>query len=556
MTQPNRCAAIYARVSTDKQSKSSTADQVRKCREYADAHGLSVQAQNIFIDEAVSGVGADRAELQRMMSAALAPAHPFAAILVDDTSRLSRNMQDTLAIFEKLNFAGIQLVAVSQQIDSRNDEADVLLAIHGLMDSRYVKELGKKTHRGLEGCVLRGLSAGGRCFGYDTFSVGDGNSKQFIVNENEAAIVRRIFESYSRGLSLQKIAGELNAEGVRPPRPRKGKRFVTWCHTGIREMLRRELYIGRIVWNRSRFLKRPGTNRRVRRQRPQSEWRFRDVPSLRIVSDELWNAVALRREKIKAIYANAKHGNSGGLLVRSATSPYLFSGLLRCGMCGGNLVIVTGNKRRHRRYGCSIHYNRGACENRMTERREWIEEKLLRELQEQVLTPEAINFTIEEFGRQLKAELAKVSGGIAKLRERKAQLDAELRHYAEAIASGVDVPAIVSAMEVRQRELDSITEKLLSAQPGSIEAQLAEIRRFVTSRVADLKALFSKDIMLARVELLKHVNEIRMMPHSDGTGERYYRAEGEWNLLGSEEISNRQMELVAGVGFEPTTSGL
>jgi len=122
-------------------------------------------------------------------------------------------MEHTLAIFDKLNFAGVQLVAVSQSIDSHNDEADVLLAIHGLMDSRYVKELGKKTHRGLEGCVLRGLSAGGRCFGYDTVPVGDGTSKQFVVNESEAVIVRRIFESYVRGLSLKKIATELNAEG-------------------------------------------------------------------------------------------------------------------------------------------------------------------------------------------------------------------------------------------------------------------------------------------------------------------------------------------------------
>jgi Resolvase, N terminal domain len=81
---------------------------VRKCREYAAAHGLSVPPENIFIDEAVSGVGADRPELQRMMTAALSPSRPFAAILIDDTSRLSRSMQDTLAIFEKLIVADLK----------------------------------------------------------------------------------------------------------------------------------------------------------------------------------------------------------------------------------------------------------------------------------------------------------------------------------------------------------------------------------------------------------------------------------------------------------------
>ena len=131
----------------------------------------------------------------------------------------------------------------------------------------------------------------------------------------------------------------------------------------------------------------------------------------------------------------------------------------------------------------------------------------------------------------------------------------ELRNYAEAIASGVDVPAIVSAMRTRQAELDSITEKLLSAEPGSIDAQLDEIRQFVTSRVADLKTLFSGDTMLARTELLKHVQEIRMQPQSSDD-EQYYEAEGEWNLLGGGYSENRQMKVVAGVGFEPTTSGL
>ena len=548
----SRCAAIYARVSTDKQSKSSTADQIRKCREYAETHSLAVPVENIFIDEAVSGVGADRAELQRMMTAALSPARPFAAILVDDTSRLSRNMQDTLSIFEKLNFAGVQLFAVSQQIDSRSDEADVLFTIHGLMDSRYVKELAKKTHRGSESAILRGLSAGGRCFGYDAVPVGEGTAKRLVVNESEARIVRRIFELYVQGLSLKKIAATLNAERIPPPRPRKGKRFATWCQTGIREMLARELYIGRIVWNRSRFLKRPGTNRRVRRPRPLSEWKIVNAPDLRIVSDPLWREAQDRRESIKAIFT----GNGNRLLPRSATSPYLFSGLLKCGVCGGNLVITTGSKGRRRRYGCSQHYNRGACTNRLTERQEQIEQKLLRDLQAQVFRPEVIDFTLDEFGRQLKAKLQNVSGNLAKLRARKAQLDSELRRFAEAIATGANIPAIMEAMRTRQAELNQITEQLLSNEVGSVDAQLSEIRDFVTSRIADLRTLLTKnakDVALARAELLMHVQEIRMMPQVGSDGREYYEAQGEWSLLGK---SNRQIELVAGVGFEPTTSGL
>lgn len=86
-------------------------------------------------------------------------------------------------------------------------------------------------------------------------------------------------------------------------------------------------------------------------------------------------------------------------------------------------------------------------------------------------------------------------------------------------------------MKVRQGELDSITERLLSTSPDSIEARLADIRRFVTKRILDLRELLSKDVLLARTELLKHVQEIRMVPLVDKSG-AHYEAMGQWSLLG------------------------
>ncbi|HVA76567.1 MAG TPA: hypothetical protein VNF27_01660, partial [Candidatus Binataceae bacterium] len=162
---------------------------------------------------------------------------------------------------------------------------------------------------------------------------------------------------------------------------------------------------------------------------------------------------------------------------------------------------------------------------------------------------------VDEFGRQLKAELGKVSDDLAKMRQRKAELEEELRRYAEAIGSGGNMPALVDAMKNRQAELDAITNRLLSTQPDSIEAQLAEIREFVTSRITDLRGLLSKSVVLARAEVLKHVREIQMVPHVSES-DPHYEAQGEWNLLGEDSGQNRQMGLVAGVGFEPTTSGL
>lgn len=146
----SRCtAAIYARFSTDLQSRASIQDQIRKCREYAERQDWKVLADHTYADEGVSGVGADRPGLNRLLEAVLSRSCPFNAILVDDTSRLSRNLGDTMRIYERLNFAGIRMVSVSQGIDTENPQAEVLVTVHGLVDSLYVKELSKKTHRGL-----------------------------------------------------------------------------------------------------------------------------------------------------------------------------------------------------------------------------------------------------------------------------------------------------------------------------------------------------------------------------------------------------------------------
>ena len=165
-----RCAA-YARYSSDLQSPRSIEDQLRICREYAHSHGFAFLEEHVYADEALSGVGADRPGLGRLLAAALSPSRPFDIILLDDSSRLARNTKDALTFFERLNFAGIRLIAVSQGIDSDNEQAHVLVTVHGMVDSLYVKELAKKTHRGLEGLMLPGQHTGGRCFGYDSVPV-------------------------------------------------------------------------------------------------------------------------------------------------------------------------------------------------------------------------------------------------------------------------------------------------------------------------------------------------------------------------------------------------
>ena len=318
----NRCA-IYARYSTDRQSPLSIEDQIRKCREHAAQKGWEVLEDQIYRDEAVSAVGIQgRLGLERLKGAALSTARPFDTILVDDTSRLSRNLCDTVGLYETLNFVRVRVVAVSQGIDSADEQAEVLLTFHGLADWLYVKELAKKTHRGLEGKVRKGFSAGGRTFGYRNVQTPEG--VKVVIDPAEAAVVLRIFEMSAAGQSLKKIAWTLNSERVPTPRPRAGRQYATWCPSAIREMLRRKLYSGTVVWNTSHFIKRPGTNKRVRRPRPEAEWQIMERPDLRIIPEELQRRVEDRFEVMKQRFGGA---GRPGLLDRAFTSSYLLTGV-------------------------------------------------------------------------------------------------------------------------------------------------------------------------------------------------------------------------------------
>ena len=328
-----RCAT-YARYSSDRQSPASIQDQIRKCKEYASKQGWQFLEDHVYADEALSGAGADRPEFARMLQAASQLPRPLDVLLLDDTSRLSRNQGETARIFERLNFLGVRIVAVSQGIDSQSEQADVLVTVHGLVDSLFIKELAKKTHRGLEGRALKGLCTGGRCYGYNNIREGDAVRQQ--INAAEAVIVRRIFELAANDFSLKTIAKTLNAEGVPSPRPRAGKKYATWCPTAIRAMLRRELYVGRIVWNRSRFIKQPGSNKRLRRERPEGEWLVTEQPELRIIDAVLWDRVQARIARVAEQYAKPVHP---GLLHRASTSPYLMTGFFEVWFDSGAQIL-------------------------------------------------------------------------------------------------------------------------------------------------------------------------------------------------------------------------
>ena len=533
--------AVYARYSSDRQSPSSIVDQVRKCREYAKRQGWCVLDRHIYTDEAVSGATDDRPGLRQLLEAATCLPRLFDAILVDDTSRLSRKLADSLRIFEQLRFADVRLVFVSQGIDTSSEQAEVLLATHGIVDSLYISELAKKVHRGMEGRALEKLHCGGRCFGYRNQPIEHATKRdsygrpaivgvRLVVNQSEAETVQRIYELYAGGYSLKRIAKLLNAEGVRSPRPQTGRLSRSWCQSSVRNILSNDRYRGVVFWGKTRKVRSPETGKRIKRHRDPTEWVMKEIPEQRIVSDDLWERVEQRREQVKIFYGNS--GRKPGLLRgQAASSPYLFSGILKCGLCGASMTIVSGRADRDRTaYGCSFNAQRGEsiCSNRLRIRKDVIEQRLLARLQAEVLKPEAVEYTLDRFERELLQALDNLGGELKQMHQRKAKLEAKIQELTRALEDGYS-PALTTQLAEREKEIAAITDRLLASQPNSVRAKLKDLRGFVTSRLSDLRGLLNSDVMTAKTELSRHVKAIYLHPDP---AKRTYTVSGTLDLLG------------------------
>ena len=214
-------------------------------------------------------------------------------------------------------------------------------------------------------------------------------------------MVRRIFRDFAVGVGPRAIAKSLNDEGVPGP---QGK---LWNDTTIRGPVKRgtgiinnQLYIGRLIWNRLRYVKDPSTGKRVSRLNPDSEWIVTEAPNLRIVDDALWQAVRARQSEIAEQYVNVteavrKHHNANRLT--GARRPRsLLSGLIFCGCCGGPFSLRGAD-----RFACSAHVSNGSCSNSRTIPRNELERRVLAGLKDRMMAPEVAAEAMRAYAEEM-----------------------------------------------------------------------------------------------------------------------------------------------------------
>ena len=558
--------ALYARYSSDHQREASIEDQLRICREQAKREKWKIVGT--YKDAGISGASMIlRPGIQALLQDA--QAGQFDVVLAEALDRISRDQADVATFYKHLKFAGVPIVTLSE-----GEISELHVGLKGTMNALFLKDLAAKTHRGIRGRVEDGKSGGGLCFGYNVVKQldarGDPIRGDREINEAEANVVRRIFREFAAGVGPRTIARTLNEEGVPGP---AGK---LWSDTTIRGHVKRgtglvnnELYIGRLIWNRLRYIKDPSTGKRVSRLNPESDWIIKDVPELRIVDDELWQSVRVRQDEIAEKFANVteavrKH-HKKNRLNGTRRPKSLLSGLVFCGCCGGPYSLRGAD-----RFACSNHISKGACSNSRTIPREELEARVLSGLKDRMMAPEIVEEAMRAYAEETnRLNRERRSSGDAWKAEL-VKIEKQIRGIIEAIKAGMfheSMKAEMDTLEARKTELNA----LLADAPEDTPDILPSASAIYAKKVSALtKALNRKEERQEAAETLRGLIEKISLTPGPERGEIYATLHGELGTIlnwterqaigkaakttkPAADATGLSLSVVAGTGFEPVT---
>ncbi|BAV64109.1 recombinase family protein [Sphingobium cloacae] len=537
--------AFYARYSSDNQREASIEDQLRICRERAQREGW--QIVETYTDAAISGASmALRPGIKTLL--ADAQAGRFDIVLAEALDRLSRDQEDIAGLFKRLRFAGIQIVTLSEGVV---DELHV--GLKGTMNALFLRDLAAKIKRGQIGRILKGYSVGGISYGYRVVRRFDERGEPIRglreIDEEQAEVIRRIFHEFASGQSGRTIAAGLNRDGI--PSPFGGD----WSSSTINGNLKRrsgilynEAYIGLLVFDRIHMVKDPETGKRISRPNPPETWQIVAAPHLRIVSDELWDAVQAR----KKLY--------GGTRLHERRRPrHMFSGLVKCGCCGASYTVKSKDQ-----LACAAHREKGTCGNGRTIRVPDLERRVLDGIRQRLLAPDAIAEFLAEYHAERKRLTAKVRQERQQIEKRLGAIERQINNIIDAIADGVATASMKSRLLEIEAEKESLTAKLavltesskvVELHPASIEAY----RRKVTE-LQDALGTDEGDRREAASVIRSLVTAIEVMPR-EGRGELELSVHGALaELLNLPHRKPGELPatalMVAEEGLEPPTRGL
>ena len=475
-------AAAYARYSTEHQTDSSIAYQMRKIEEYCAENGITISAR--YADEAMSGTNTQRPAFQSLCRDAAQ--RKFDAVVIYDISRGSRDVADWFGFRKQMAILGVQVISVEDHIGDILNPADYLtelitvgLGQHHVLTSRQ-KSMDSIATKAKTGQFLGGTPN----FGYD---IVDG---KYVINPAESKIVQTIFQMYAAGKSYGEILGEIGEV--------RGKRGKIMGKNSLYYILRNERYAGVYSWCKyhSKIM-----GKYAGRTPNENAVRIEDcIPA--IIDKDTWEAVQMRMEDKKHRACN------------KAKRSYLLSGLIECTECGASYVGHTSTNSRGystRYYCCGNKYRNHTCHSQNINAEE-LEVFVVQNLRQYL-----VNLDYEQMAQQIAGQINGATADLKAERKELANIIFQLENGTKAILKGIDYPELQEEMlrlRVRKSELEDIIQRGKEKNPVSVE-KLVQLFRDAMERL-DTN---TKQVCKAMVKVYAHSNgdcDLEVGVHMDG----------------------------------------
>jgi site-specific DNA recombinase len=474
----NKPAAIYARVSSDRQKENHTiTSQTAALVEYAQTHGYSVPPEWVFQDEGYSGAILVRPGLEGLRD--LAAEGQIAAVLVYSPDRLSRKYAYQVLLSEELSRCGVELIFLKAPAGA-TPEDQLLVQFQGMIAEYERAQIAERCRRGKKHMAQQGginvLS--GAPFGYRYVRRSDTSAAFYEVIETEAKVVRMVFEIYTQQrLSINAIARLLNERQV-ATRTGKGR----WERSTVWGMLRNPAYRGTACYGKTEQRPRQRVTRPLRQQkalpsrdvggheRPRAEWIEIAVPAL--VSEETF---ALAQEQLE----KNKHHSP-----RRTIEPTLLQGILVCEQCGYGMYRTSTHTSKHKLnyYRClgSDGYRRlngPLCTNRPL-RQDYLDQFVWSEIIRLLDDPGLIQAEIDR-----RREAAQKADPLRKREEELRREQARLENSSERLVTAyqeglLTLPQLRQRMPALQKQTQAAESELQSLKMAAVDQakyiQLAE----------------------------------------------------------------------------------
>lgn len=309
-----KTAAAYIRVSDERQDEFSPDSQLKLIREYCLRNDIALPDELIFYDDGISAKSSkNRKQFNEMIALSKQKDKPFQLIVVWKFSRFARNQEESIVYKSLLKKNGVDVISVSEPI-SDNPFGGLIERIIEWMDEYYLIRLSDEVRRGMTERAMRGLPNVAPPFGYRMVN------GAYVVEENEAAVVRSIFDMFNNGMGMRAIALHLQSLGVKN---QHGKSLTT---LRIEYILNNPCYVGYLRWNPNG----QSASRRIFNNPDDIVTKSTHTP---LVSEETYRRTQELLEERKK--SRQKYEREG-----FQVSVFALKGLVRCNTCGATLVYV------------------------------------------------------------------------------------------------------------------------------------------------------------------------------------------------------------------------